>query len=187
MDTERSGTGCYCQPEWDVYYYKQTGKCYEQESKGPCPVGQYFAYNATSRSTECSCFKNFVYTPDKSTCIEQYTQGQCPPGQVYYIQFGIRNNMTFVLISSCICSSFFTHCNHIILWTKKLVVGQSGNVAGCDCGPHMKDHFWPIDGKCYPHYERGPCKENEQFRKHPTKDHGATCIVWGKTSNSNGY
>ena len=96
LDTERSGTGCYCQPEWDVYYYKQTGKCYEQESKGPCPVGQYFAYNATSRSTECSCFKNFVYTPDKGTCIEQYTQGQCPPGQVYYIQFGIRNNMTFV-------------------------------------------------------------------------------------------
>lgn len=149
LDTERSGTGCYCQPEWDVYYYKQTGKCYEQESKGPCPVGQYFAYNATSRSTECSCFKNFVYTQDKGTCIEQYTQGQCPPGQ--------------------------------------LVVGQSGNVAGCDCGPHMKDHFWPIDGKCYPHYERGPCEENEQFRKHPTKDHGATCIVWGKTSNSNGY
>ena len=82
LNHEKSGTGCHCQPEWDVYYYKQTGQCYEQESKGPCPVGQYFAYNATSRSTECSCFKNFVYTPDKGTCIEQYTQGKCPEGQV---------------------------------------------------------------------------------------------------------
>ena len=69
----------------------------------------------------------------------------------------------------------------------QLVVARPGNIAGCDCGPHMKDHFWPVDGKCYPHYERGPCKEDEQFRKHPTKEHGATCIVWGKTSNSNGY
>ena len=51
----------------------------------------------------------------------------------------------------------------------------------------MKDYFWPADGKCYPHYERGPCKEDEQFRKHPAKEHGATCIVWGKTSNSDGY
>ena len=82
LDKEKSGTGCKCQPDWNVYYYKQTGQCYEQESKGPCPVGQYFAYNATSRSTECSCFKNFVYTPDRKTCIEQYTQGQCPEGQV---------------------------------------------------------------------------------------------------------
>ena len=106
LDTERSGTGCYCQPEWDVYYYKQTGKCYEQESKGPCPVGQYFAYNATSRSTECSCFKNFVYTPDKGTCIEQYTQGQCPPGQVYYIQ--MKAIVQFLVLEIIyLCSSFF--------------------------------------------------------------------------------
>ena len=66
-------------------------------------------------------------------------------------------------------------------------MARPGNIAGCDCGPHMKDYFWPPDGKCYPHYERGPCKEDEQFRKHPAKEHGATCIVWGKTSNSDGY
>ena len=63
LDPDSGKTGCDCRPEWEAYYYAVNDKCYEQESKGPCPVGQYFAYNATSRTTECSCFKNFVYNP----------------------------------------------------------------------------------------------------------------------------
>ena len=69
----------------------------------------------------------------------------------------------------------------------QLVVARPGNVLGCDCGPFLKQHFWPSDEKCYPHYERGPCKENEQFRKHPTKDNRPACIVWGGTGTANGY
>ena len=65
LDTDIGGTGCYCKPEWNVYYWKETNECFEQESPGPCPTGQYFAYNSTSRSTECNCFKNFVYDPTK--------------------------------------------------------------------------------------------------------------------------
>lgn len=82
LDTDAGGTGCHCKPEWQVYYYNNTGECYEQESPGPCPVGQYFAYNTTSRTTECSCFKNFVYHPSEGTCVELNTRGQCPEGQI---------------------------------------------------------------------------------------------------------
>ena len=49
LDTDEGGTGCYCKQEWNVYYWKQTQECFEQESPGPCPSGQYFAYNSTSR------------------------------------------------------------------------------------------------------------------------------------------
>ena len=63
LDNDEGGTGCYCKPEWNVYYWNQTQECFEQESPGPCPSGQYFAYNTTSRSTECNCFKNYVFDP----------------------------------------------------------------------------------------------------------------------------
>ena len=65
MDNDEGGTGCYCKPEWNVYYWNQTQECFEQESPGPCPAGQYFAYNSTSRSTECNCFKNYVFDPSQ--------------------------------------------------------------------------------------------------------------------------
>ena len=70
LDTDIGGTGCYCKPEWNVYYWKETNECFEQESPGPCPTGQYFAYNSTSRSTECNCFKNFVYDPTKGIVFQ---------------------------------------------------------------------------------------------------------------------
>ena len=35
--------------EWDAYYWKETGECFEQESRGPCQEGQYFGYNTTTR------------------------------------------------------------------------------------------------------------------------------------------
>ena len=70
LDTDIGGTGCYCKPEWNVYYWKETNECFEQESPGPCPTGQYFAYNSTSRSTECNCFKNFVYDPTKGIAFQ---------------------------------------------------------------------------------------------------------------------
>ena len=47
-----------------------------QESPGPCQEGQYFAYNSTSRQTECNCFKNHVYSPSSQSCVELFTQGQ---------------------------------------------------------------------------------------------------------------
>ena len=65
LDNDEGGTGCYCKPEWNVYYWNQTQECFEQESPGPCPAGQYFAYNSTSRSTECNCFKNYVFDPSQ--------------------------------------------------------------------------------------------------------------------------
>merc|ERR1712029_322717 len=34
------------------------------------------------RTTECSCFKNFVYNPVAGTCVELYTRGPCPDGQL---------------------------------------------------------------------------------------------------------
>ena len=74
MNTETGQTGCHCNPDWAVYYWRSTDECYEQESPGPCPAGQYFAYNTTSKTTECNCFKNFVYHPQEGTCIEQFTQ-----------------------------------------------------------------------------------------------------------------
>ena len=51
----------------------------------------------------------------------------------------------------------------------------------------MKDHYWLSDGKCYQHYEQGPCKSDEQFRKHPAKQHGAICILWGQNYLSYGW
>lgn len=151
MDPDLRETGCHCKPEWRAYYHAATGGCYEQESKGPCPVGQYFAFNVSSQAAECSCFRNFVRDPrGGGVCVEQFTRGPCEDGQ--------------------------------------LVVPAPGNVLGCDCGPHMADYFWPPDGRCYPHYERGPCKAQEQFRKNPTtKEQGPVCIVWGQTSPSDGY
>ena len=143
FDTTIGDTGCYCKPEWEAYYWDQTQECFEQESPGPCPAGQYFAFNTTSRYTECNCFKNFVYEPSQGTCIEQFIRGPCPAGQ--------------------------------------LVVQDKNGSLKCDCGPHMKSHYWVPDGTCYPHYEQGPCAPGEQFRPHP-KEPGPACIVWGKTS-----
>ena len=136
LDTDRGGTGCHCKPEWNVYYWPQTQECFEQESPGPCPAGQYFAYNSTSRTTECNCFKNYVFDPTQGilvkgcvsvismsfsflvgTCLEQFTRGPCPNGQ--------------------------------------LVVEDSQGRLQCDCGPHMKRHYWIPDGQCYPHFEQG--------------------------------
>ena len=117
LDTDEGGTGCHCKPEWNVYYWNQTQECFEQESPGPCPSGQYFAYNSTSRSTECNCFKNYVFDPAQGTCIEQFTVGPCPDGY--------------------------------------LVVEDENGRMKCDCGPHMKAHYWIPDGKCYPHYQQG--------------------------------
>ena len=67
-----------------------------------------------------------------------------------------------------------------------VVAKHPGNLISCDCGPHMKDHYWLSDGKCYQHYEQGPCKSDEQFRKHPAKQHGAICILWGQNYLSYG-
>ena len=82
LDGDKNGSGCYCKDSWKAYYHKETGGCYEQESKGPCPKGQYFAFNATSGSTECNCFKNFAYNPADGTCVEKYTRGPCQEGKV---------------------------------------------------------------------------------------------------------
>ena len=127
LDTDEGGTGCHCKPEWNVYYWNQTQECFEQESPGPCPSGQYFAYNSTSRSTECNCFKNYVFDPAQGTCIEQFTVGPCPDGY--------------------------------------LVVEDENGRMKCDCGPHMKAHYWIPDGKCYPHYQQGMNQCCQLFKK----------------------
>ena len=82
LDGDKNGSGCYCKESWKAYYHKETGGCYEQESTGPCPKGQYFAFNATSGYTECNCFKNFAFNPADGTCVEKYTRGPCPEGKV---------------------------------------------------------------------------------------------------------
>jgi len=82
LDPEAGGAGCYCRQEWEAYYWAPLDQCFEQESPGPCQEGQYFAYNATSRQTECNCFKNHVYSPSSRSCVELFTQGPCPPGVV---------------------------------------------------------------------------------------------------------
>ena len=63
----------------------------------------------------------------------------------------------------------------------QLVVQDEQGRLKCDCGPHMKSHYWIPDNLCYPHFEQGPCAPGEQFRAHP-KEVGPACIVWGKTS-----
>ena len=75
LDPEAGGAGCYCRQEWEAYYWAPLDQCFEQESPGPCQEGQYFAYNATSRQTECNCFKNHVYSPSSRSCVELFTQG----------------------------------------------------------------------------------------------------------------
>ena len=82
LDQDKDGAGCFCKESWQAYYYRQTGQCFEQESKGPCPRGQYFAFNATSGTTECNCFKNFAFNPADGTCVEKFTKGPCPEGEV---------------------------------------------------------------------------------------------------------
>ena len=57
LDPDQGGSGCHCRQDWEAYYWAPLDQCFEQESPGPCREGQYFAYNATSRQTECSCFK----------------------------------------------------------------------------------------------------------------------------------
>ena len=89
LDTNNDGSGCYCKKSWKAYYHKETRGCYEQESKGPCPKGQYFAFNTTSGETECNCFKNFAFNPKDGTCVEKFTKGPCSEGEV---------NIIFILI-----------------------------------------------------------------------------------------
>ena len=76
LDPEAGGAGCYCRQEWEAYYWAPLDQCFEQESPGPCQEGQYFAYNATSRQTECNCFKSHVYSPSSRSCVELFTQGK---------------------------------------------------------------------------------------------------------------
>lgn len=153
LDPDAGGTGCHCRPDWSVYHWPETGECFEQESPGPCPPGQYFAYNSTAGRAACACFKNFVPDPSagpgQPACVELHTAAGCPAGQV-------------------------------------VTAGGPGGAALCECGPHLQDHYWPADGRCYPHYARGPCREGEQFRLHPTRGRPA-CILWGRTSPSGGY
>ena len=167
LDPETGTTGCHCRPDWSVYYWTQTGQCFEQESPGPCPPGMYFAFNASSGTTECNCFKNFVRLDNDdasieandlnavasvgSKCVELGTQGPCPAGQV-------------------------------------VTADPRTGSARCDCGPRVVPaHYWPATGRCYPHYVRGPCGEGEQFRPHPSDPRRPACIVWGRTSFSSGY
>ena len=82
LDTDAGGSGCHCRQDWDAYYWAPLGQCFEQESPGPCSAGQYFAYNVTSHQTECSCFKNHVYSARSQTCVEVGTRGPCPATQV---------------------------------------------------------------------------------------------------------
>ena len=76
LDPEAGGAGCYCKQDWEAYYWAPLNQCFEQESPGPCQEGQYFAYNVSSRVTECNCFKNHVYSPSSQSCIELFTQGE---------------------------------------------------------------------------------------------------------------
>ena len=76
LDPEAGGAGCYCRQEWEAYFWAPLDQCFEQESPGPCQEGQYFAYNATSRQTECNCFKSHVYSPSSRSCVELFTQGK---------------------------------------------------------------------------------------------------------------
>ena len=82
LDPDQGGSGCHCRQDWEAYYWAPLDQCFEQESPGPCREGQYFAYNVTSRKTECSCFKSHVFSPSTGGCVELETQGPCPPGNV---------------------------------------------------------------------------------------------------------
>ncbi len=30
LDPDAGGTGCHCRPDWSVYYWGETGECFEQ-------------------------------------------------------------------------------------------------------------------------------------------------------------
>ena len=78
---------------------------------------------------------------------------------ILYQSSHLKSSKRFFLLLQGTCVELYTRgpCPD-----GQLVVARPGNVLGCDCGPYLKQYFWPVDEKCYPHYERGPCKENEQ-------------------------
>lgn len=180
----------YCKRFDNWHWWEPHQRCYRQFTQGPCKKGKLFYLD--TNGSGCSCKRSWkaYYHEETAACYEQESKGPCPKGQ--YFAFNTTSGST-----ECNCFKNFAFnpkdgtC--VEKYTRgpcpdgRLVVAkQPGNTISCDCGPHMKDHYWLSDGKCYQHYEQGPCKSDEQFRKHPAKQHGAICILWGQNYLSYG-
>jgi len=182
----------YCKRFDNWHWWEAHQRCYRQFSQGPCKKGKLFYLDGDKNGSGCYCKDSWkaYYHKETGGCYEQESKGPCPKGQ--YFAFNATSGST-----ECNCFKNFAYnpadgtC--VEKYTRgpcpegKLVVAkQPGNIISCDCGPHMKDHYWLSDGKCYQHYEQGPCRSDEQFRKHPAKQHGAICILWGQNYLSYG-
>lgn len=51
-------------------------------SIGPCPAGQYFAFDPVANRTACSCFTAFAPDPQRNICVEKLTRDVCKLGQL---------------------------------------------------------------------------------------------------------
>eukprot|EP00095_Tigriopus_kingsejongensis_P003671 maker-scaffold11_size778918-snap-gene-5.21 protein:Tk03671 transcript:maker-scaffold11_size778918-snap-gene-5.21-mRNA-1 annotation:"hypothetical protein DAPPUDRAFT_324689" len=181
----------YCKRFDNWHWWSPHQRCYRQFSQGPCKKGKLFYLDTDEGGTGCYCKKDWevYYWNQTGECFEQESPGPCPEGQ--YFAYNATSKSTecscfknYVLNpESGTCVEQFSQGN--CPRGQLVTVGPDGTMK-CDCGPQMRNHYWPLENACYPHYERGPCAKGEQFRIHPIEKR-PSCIVWGRTSYARRY
>lgn len=128
--------------------------------KGPCRTGYFFirAENAHEQLTG-TCWKNpcgrqELYLPEHHRCYTIHSQG--------YNQHGLK----------CVCLFFYRPYRksmghhrpcpegQLVLADDQHGIGYRGH---CGCSTSNLQHYWPLDGKCYAHETRGPCRNTMVF------------------------
>jgi len=155
--------------------------------------GKLFYLDPSAGGTGCHCRRDWRahYWPATGGCYEQESPGPCAPGRYFAYDARARKAVCACFrshaprpdVGDCVELGSKAHCPDGQVVQADTATGE----AVCGCSQRLGAHYWPADGRCYPHYERGPCAEGEQFRPHPLRPREAACIVWGKTSPSSGY
>lgn len=128
---------------------------------------------ASIKSLTCACLPGFVYSSDAGQCYREYTQGPCRNGYIFiraddeevgtcwknpcgrqelYLPDSLR---CFKIHSQGPCPE-----GQLVLADDQHGIGYRGH---CGCSPTNVQHYWPLDGKCYAHETRGPCRGNTVF------------------------
>ena len=150
----------YCKRFDNWHWWSPHQRCYRQFSQGPCKRGKLFYLDTDRGGTGCYCKPewNVYYWPQSQECFEQESPGPCPAGQYF-----AYNSTSRTTECNCFKNYVFDPSQGTCLeqFTRgpcpdgQLVVEDPQGRLQCDCGPHMKRHYWIPDGRCYPHFEQG--------------------------------
>ena len=153
----------YCKRFDNWHWWSPHQRCYRQFSQGPCKRGKLFYLDTDRGGTGCYCKPewNVYYWPQSQECFEQESPGPCPAGQYF-----AYNSTSRTTECNCFKNYVFDPSQGTCLeqFTRgpcpdgQLVVEDPQGRLQCDCGPHMKRHYWIPDGRCYPHFEQGTIK-----------------------------